>query len=271
MTWNEYLHCIDDAYSLPAAEAEARLLALDRQCAAEYDEDSFLYGAMRNELGAFYKGQGRFQESAQCFRDALRLFERHAPPGDPAVATAMNNLAGALRLDGALEEAEELFLRCLDLYAGTVGRRHVLYAAGLNNLSLICLDRGELGRAAELQDAAAEILRGLPENRDEFAVSLINLGALRQKLGDLQTAEALLDEAVRLFRTELGTDTPHYHAALNGRGVVRYGKGDFSGAEQDFLAAAAAAAAMYGEEHFEARTAREHALAAQNAQKAAQA
>ena len=270
MTWNEYLSRIDGAYALSPPEAEAQLLALDRQCAAEYDNDSFTHGAMRNELGAFYKGQGRFPEAARCFRDALSLFERHAPPGNPAVATAVNNLAGALRLDGKLREAEELFLRCLDLYAATVGTRHLLYAAGLNNLSLIFLDRGELGRAAELQDVAAEILRGLPENRDEFAVSLINLGALRQKLGDPEAAEALLDEAVRLFRTELGTDTPHYHAALNGRGVARYGRGDFAGAEEDFLAAAAAAAAMYGEAHAEARMAREHALAAQTARENAQ-
>ena len=262
MKWQEILFQIDKAYELPSEEAEKQLLELDRLCAEEYGKDSFFYGSMLNELGAFYKGQGRFTEAAGCFRKALGLFEVHTGPDKAACATALNNLAGTLRLAGKTDEAEALFRRCLLLYADTVGTSHVLYAAGLNNLSLVCLDRNELDRALQLQLQAAEILRSLPECRDELAVSLINLGALDQKLGRLEEAESLLNEAILLFETELGTDTPHYHTALNGRGVIRYCAGRFAEAEADFSAAAEMAERLYGPDHYEVRSARDNASVA---------
>lgn len=267
MKWDRYLAQIDEVYALPPQEAETRLLQLDSSCAEEYGKNSTFYASMRNELGAFYKGQGRFEEAAACFRQAIALFRTQARPGDPALATAMNNLAGVLRLSSRPDEAEELFRGCLQLYADSVGTQHILYAAGLNNLSLVCLDRGETDQAARLQQQAADILRALPESRDELAASLINLGALRQTQGRLEEAEKLLDEALALFETELGTDTPHYHAALNGRGIVRYAAGNFSAAEADFLSAARAAEAMYGVDHYEAESARANARAARRAMK----
>lgn len=265
MDWKDYLTRIDEAYGLSPQEAETRLLQLDNQCAGEYGKDSFVYGAMRNELGAFYKGQGRFEEAAACFRQALALFERHASSADPTCATAMNNLAGILRLQGDTEGAETLFRRSLSLYADTVGTGHMLYASALNNLSLVYLDRNELSCAAELQAEAKDILQDLPECRDELAVSLINLGALYQKTGRPEKAEPLLNEALRMFETELGTDTPHYHTALNDRGVIRYQAGNYAAAEQDFLAAAEAAEALYDRDHYEAKSARANAAAARRA------
>ena len=265
MEWKDYLNAIDEVYALPPSEAETALLALDSRCALEYGKDSAEYGAMRNECGAFYKGQGRFDASEACFRQTLALFEKHLGEDHASYATALNNLAGTLRLAGKTDEAERLFRRCLTLYENSLGTGHILYAAGLNNLSLVHLDRGELEQAAALQDQAAQILRSLPECRDELAVSLINLGALYQRMGRLEDAEPLLDEAIAMFLTELGTDTPHYHTALNGRGVIRYAAGRYAGAEADFTAAAQAAEALYGADHYEARAARDNAAQARRA------
>ena len=265
MEWNRYIIEIDKAYSLAPAEAETRLLQLDSACAQEYGKDSFFYGSICNELGAFYKGQGRFNEAETCFRRAITLFERHAASGDPACATSYNNLAGVLRLQGRPEEAEQLFQKSLQMYAETVGTKHILYAAALNNLSLVALDQNQLMQATEYQARAIAILRTLPACRDELAAALVNLGALYQKVGKAEEAVPFLDEALRMFETELGTDSPHYHAALNGRGVLRYTFGDFAAAEADFLSAARAAERMYGTNHYEAKSARANAQAARRA------
>lgn len=265
MEWKNYLREIDEAYALPPREAEVRLLRLDSECGQEYGKDSYFAAAMCNELGAFYKGQGRFDEAEERFRRAISLFGQSAGPSDPAGATAISNLAGVLRLRGRLREAEEAFDRALMRYAATVGKEHILYAAALNNRSLVALDRNEPALAAADQKQALEILRALPDCRDELAAALVNLAALYQKLSRAKEAESLLDEALRLFETELGTDTPHYHAALNGRGVSRYLSGNYAAAEEDFLAAAKAAEAMYGREHYEAKSARANARAARRA------
>ena len=270
MEWKAYLTEIDAAYALPPKEAEARLLQLDSSCRQEYGKDSYTAAAMDNEFGAFYKGQGRFNEAAARFCRALALFEATAAPGDPACATTINNLAGVLRLQGQTAEAEALFERALALYEESVGRGHILYAAALNNLSLVALDRGDLTKAAQLQAQAIEVLRALPACRDELAAALVNLGALLQNAGKATEAQPLLEEALRMFETELGTDTPHYHAALNERGVLRYRSGDYAGAEADFLAAARAAEAMYGMDHYEAQGARANAQAARRAMEGAE-
>lgn len=265
MTWSEYLRETDAAYELAPSDAEARLLALLEQCGAEYGRGSMEYGSMRNELGAFYKGQGRFAEAEDCFKGALSLFERHAGVRSPFFATALNNLAGTHRLAGSLDEAEEEFRRCLAIYSDTVGESHILYASGLNNLSLVYLDRNLPDKAAALLSDAAEILRALPDARDELAVSLINLGALLRELGRTEEAEARLREALRMFREELGTDTPHYHAALNELGSVCLSAGRFAEAEALFTSAADAAEALYGADHCDVTAARKHAQLARKA------
>ena len=267
MEWTEYLKQIDEAWETLTKEAlHERYLEIDAAVEADHGPDSWVCGAMKNELGALYRGESRYEDAERCFRRAMTLFETHLGRQSSAYATALNNLAGTHRLAKQLDLAEEEFGRCLELYRQTVGTDHVLYASGLNNLSLVYLDRGDLPRAAELQARAAEILKALPDQRDELASSLINLGALYQRLGRLREAEEHLTEAITMFREELGTVTPHYHAALNGLGVVRYSQGRFAEAEQCFLEAAEAARTLYGPDHWEVRAAREHAALVREAQ-----
>lgn len=265
--WSEYLKEIDDAWNtLPQSALEARFLEIDARVKADYGSDSRVYGAMRNEIGAFYKGEGRFSEAEACFGQAVDIFQSETGKESSAYATALNNLAGTHRLMGEADKAETEFMSCLELYAATVGRNHVLYAAGLNNLSLCCLDKGDFSQAAELLRRASDILSGLPDRWDELAVSLINLGCLYQRLGRLDEADEKLTQALRMFREKLGTDTPHYHAALNGLGAVHYAQKRFKEAVSDFTAAAEAARLMYGPDHYEVKAAEQHAEAARKAE-----
>ena len=265
MDINEYLAQVDQAYETcsTGAELEGRLLALLDQCGAQYGADSTQYASLLGELGGFYRGQGRYEESEARFREALALLEAALGQKSAEYATALNNLAGAHRLLGRFEEALVEFDRCLDLYRATVGESHLLYAAGLNNLSLVYLDQQEWGRALECQTRAGSILAALPQARDELASSLCNQGALCQRLGRLEEAEQKLEEALVLFRDELGTDTPHYHAALNTLGAVHFAAGRFAQARDCFDQAAQAAQALYGPDHREAQAALAHRAMAQ--------
>lgn len=260
MEFSYFLNQVDRAYSsLSGPALEARLQGLRWECRAEYGPHSGEYASLLSELGTFYKGQGKLAEAEDYFRESLALLSDTAGRASTAYATGLNNLAGVHRLLGRQQEAEQEFTTCLALYEVTVGKADVLYAAGLNNLSLVCLDRGDLDRAARLQAQAAEILRARPECRDELAVSLCNLGVLLQRLGRLGQAEEKLAEALDLFRGELGTDTPHFHATLNAMGAVHYTAERYEAAEAYFRAAAEAAEALYGPEHWEAKAAWEHA------------
>jgi len=264
MELQHYLEQVDRAYEgSTGRELEGRLTALAEQCGAEHGRDSVPYASLLGELGGFYRGQGRYEESEASFRQALDVLEKRPGRESPEYATMLNNLAGTHRLMGRPDQAEEEFLACLDLYRAAVGEGHVLYASGLNNLSLVHLDRGELEKALALQERAADILAGLPQARDELASALCNQGALCQRLGRLEEAQAGLERALALFRDELGTDTPHYHAALNTLGAVHYAAGRFGDARSCFAQAAQAARSLYGPDHRETQAALAHQVMAE--------
>ena len=261
-----YFEQIDRAYdSLTGKALEERLLELLEQSGGEYGQDSAFYASMLSELGGYYRGQARYEESAGFFRQARELLAASVGENSPDYATAVNNLAGTYRLMGRLDEAEQNFQTCLELYRRTVGEAHILYASGLNNLSLVCLDRGDVDGAAELLGRASAILAAQPGCRDELASSLCNLAALHRQLGRPEQAESELRRAVELYETELGVTTPHYHAALNAMGLVCYDGRRYREALDWFTRAAQAAETLYGREHRECRTALRHAGLARQA------
>lgn len=260
MMVEEYLAQVDQAYeSCPGGEeAEKRLIVLTEQCGDEHGRDSAAYASLLGELGGFYRGQGRYEQAEACFHRALPLLETWLGVGSPQYATTLNNLAGVHRLMGRCGQAMEEFHRCLELYRASVGECHILYASGLNNLSLVHLDLGDLETALELQRQAADILDRLPQAKGELVSSLCNQGALCQRLGRLEEAEEKLKRALVLLREELSTHTPHYHAVLNGLGVVHYAAGRFAAARDCFSQAAQAAQTLYGPDHPEVKAALTH-------------
>lgn len=268
MTQAEYFNQVDLAYeTLRGFDLEARLRALAEQAGGEYGRESGVYASVLSELGGYYRGQGRYNESADTFRRVICLLKASVGEHSPAYATALNNLAGTYRLMGEFEKAEQSFLLCLGIYEQTLGRGHVLYAAGLNNLSLVALDRKEPEQAARLLHQASDILSKLPECRDEYATSLVNLAALYRQCGQQEQAQRNLLEAVGLYENELGTDTPHYHAALNALGLVCADLGRRSQAQFWLDKAVCAAETLYGPAHPDVAAIRAHqaALAAREA------
>ena len=253
MERREYFEAADAAYDNPAPEIERRLRELTDRAAAEYGADSSLCASMHSELGGFYRGQGRYTDSETEFRTALRILETALGKDSPDYATGINNLAGTHRLMGNYDEAEREFQEALILYGRSVGEHHVLYASALNNLSLLCLDRGDLRRAAECLQRSSAILSEMPERRDEYASSICNLAVLDQRLGRPEDAIRRLTEAVALYEGPLGTDTPHYHAALTSLGICYYSLGRLPEARDAMVHAAGAAKELYGEKHHEYR------------------
>lgn len=252
---------VDRAYeTCKGAELEQALLGIASQCATENGNTSPLYAAMCSELGGYYRGQARYADSELAFRKAIDILRLSVGETSPDYTTALNNLAGTYRAMGNFAEAEQLFQRCLENYQKTIGTHHVLYASGLNNYALVCLDRGDLDRAAELLGQSSDILSELPQCIDEYASALCNRSALLLRLGRGLEAIPLLKKAIALFENELGTDTPHYHAALHTLGLSNLQQGNFSMAVDNFTSAVRAAETLYGPNHPETEAAR-HSLA----------
>lgn len=248
-----YFRQIDEAYaSLSGQALEEALLSVLDACGSEHGVQSLPYASMLSELGGYYRGQRRLEESEQYFQSAADLIAAAAGTSSPNYATAVNNLAGTHRLMGQYDKAEGEFSLCLKLYEAALGREHIFYASALNNLSLICLDRRETQQAAALLEQTADILRALPDCVDELATCLCNTAALYLQQGRFDRAADLYRQAIDLYETRLGTRTPHYHAALHGLGLALRALGNSGEAISALQRGLTAAETLYGPDHPEA-------------------
>lgn len=250
MNIKEYFAEVDRLYGLfRGAELENQISQLCEQCAAEYGNEHPFYAAMLSELGSFYRGQSRLQESEYYFQQTIQILAYTSGTSSAAYATALNNLAGTHRREGKTELARQEYLRCMEIYRLAGEGESLLGASCLNNLSQVFIDTEDYVSAAHMLSQASDILKKIPNSKSEYAASLINLASIRFRVGEYEDAIQELSAAVQLMENELGTDTPHYHAALNLLGILEECSAHTANAAEYYRKALTAAESLYKSDH----------------------
>jgi predicted ATPase/DNA-binding CsgD family transcriptional regulator/DNA-binding XRE family transcriptional regulator len=134
-----------------------------------------------------------YAEAVRLARRALSIFEPLDPGEDLAFAATV--LGSAQRYLGERAEARRSFQIALDLRAAAGDRAKL--AMAVNNMALIEIDDGNLGRARELLEQNLIIKRQLGEPRS-IAIGLVNLAEVLVKDGRWQAAQTSLAEAGEL-------------------------------------------------------------------------
>ena len=257
MQISDYFRIVDSSYGTENNETIESEIKRACSLARENEgEGSAIYASMLSELGGFYRGLTRYDESVACFTKAAEILKALNGPMSPDYATCVNNRAGSYRQMGLFDKAEEGFSECLAIYEATVGKKHILYSAGLNNCALVALDKGQTDRAAALLLEAAEVLKDLPDHLDEYATSLANTAELFRQLSRFEDAEKNLLKAKDVYENRLhDTFTPHYHAILNSLGLVCMAGGRYGEAAGWFRQALKYCERYYNREHREYKAA----------------
>lgn len=265
MEIGDYFRIVDSSYGTENNETIESEIKRACSLAKENEgEGSAIYAAMLSELGGFYRGLTRYDESVDCFTRAAEILKAQRGPMSPDYATCINNRAGSYRQMGLFDEAEEGFAECLDIYEATVGKKHILYSAGLNNCALVALDKGQTDRAAALLNEAADILKDLPDHLDEYATSLANNAELFRLLGRYSDAEKNLLEAKDVYENRLhDTFTPHYHAILNSLGLICMATNRYEKAADWFRQSLTYCERYYNKEHREYKATERNLAAAE--------
>lgn len=121
-----------------------RTLAQHRICCGGHDA---VFTAALNELGTYYRGAGRYDESVQAFEEAGRDILSYGQKDTADYATNRINLAGTLRLQHQYDRALALYEEARHIYLRLEGRQSYHYAATLNNISLVYLDQKDAAKA----------------------------------------------------------------------------------------------------------------------------
>ncbi|CAN0300146.1 unnamed protein product, partial [Scytosiphon promiscuus] len=86
-------------------------------------------------LYVFVTIQGKQEEAERLYERSLAIREKVLGPDHPAVAEALDNLAGLLNVQGRYNKANSLFRRSLEIEDKRLGPDHPGLAARLNHLA----------------------------------------------------------------------------------------------------------------------------------------
>jgi tetratricopeptide (TPR) repeat protein len=154
------------------------------------------YGEAHNNLGVILEQKGKLAEATACFE--------HAVQATPANAAAHANLGAALELNGRFEEAEAALQEALRLQPDL--------AQAHSNLGNVYKSQGKA------EEAVACYHRALSLNPD-YAEAYNNLGYVLKNLGRLDEALACVDQAL--------VREPNYPLAHLNRATILFLRGQF--------------------------------------------
>ena len=196
-----------------------------------------------------------FSRAEDGFREALEIAERRNGLEHPAVATCMNELAGALIAQEDFAEAEELLGIALEIGRKLYGDSHPDIAATLSELGALEQARGDYGAAERyLREAFAMDWKfeaddgGVPTAAVEVAMALADLLILEGKAGESVTLYRMVLDGARELLPE-----PHPMIAFVLRSLAEAlrASGDPQGSEEAYLEALEMNRKAVGEDHQE--------------------
>ena len=199
--------------------------------------------------GRVYQALGLYEDAAPLLEESLALRESGAGSASE-IAESLSHRGELLRLQGALDEAEETLLRALERYGALGEEGTPSYSRVLDRLGVTLLAQGKLDVAEPYFRAAlASNLEVYGPESVEGAENLQNLGALSYGRGDFALAEEHFRSALVMRRSLLGEDHPQVAATLNNLGAALAAGGNLTAAEETYIEALSLQRRLLGNEH----------------------
>src|SRR5215467_8197609 len=205
---------------------DALSIHTDARNAASQTGDRAAAGYALANLGIIHMRQGRYEQAAEHYREALPLFRQAGDRGGEA--RALTHLGLVSWRQGRYREAAEGHQQALILYRET-GHRFG-EANALSNLGLVSWRQGRYREAAEGHQQALILYRETGHRFGE-ANALANLGVVYLRQGRYEQAADDLRHALTLFR-ETGNRVGVGYALAN-LGVVNLRQGRYEQAADD--------------------------------------
>lgn len=242
----EFYNSLDALYGEgDVAKTEAFILKTARAAAPAQDAYSPLYLAALSELGAFYKGVSRFEESARTFEQTTEIIGKFIGKETQDYAVNINNLAGTYRLMGETEKSLDAFAEAKGILESIGETESFPYASILNNMSILYQSKGEYDRSIVLMERSIEICAKLDGSEEAIATASLNLASLYRLTGDRDKARQAADNALEMFK--MMPQSAHHAAALNIRAALDFEDGDYEKAKTLYLAALEKTEHFFGE------------------------
>ncbi|MCZ6652670.1 MAG: serine/threonine-protein kinase [Planctomycetota bacterium] len=201
-------------------------------------------------LGQVHHVRGEYGQAEAYFREALPLAGVTTTTQRREKVSIRLALAGVLRDQSRLDEAEALFLKALESARELWGDSHPQLGTILNNLGQLYVRQEKLDQAEARHREALAIYRAtLAEDHPRLATTLANLAQVAGALSDYKTAEQMYREIVPIYRARLGEEHEHVGTMLHNIAMCKARRHDYAGAVVEYRAALAIYRKALGEDH----------------------
>jgi CHAT domain-containing protein len=235
-----------------AAEIEARLASaiatreydralgvaeeLGQVAIARFGKESRCYADAVAQKAAVLQLLDRIGEAGPLFEQAVDLFRQYAPPDDPKLTLALNNLGFHLFQMRQYEKAARIHEEALELRRTRQPVDEVAVAESLHNLADVYryLNRPPDDVLRLYQEALDIKLRVLQPNDVSIGQTRQNLASAQELLGDLDGSMRNLSQALALYQRALAPDDPRIAAVINRQAMVQFMQGAYEEAEASF-------------------------------------
>ncbi|MEM9532602.1 MAG: tetratricopeptide repeat protein, partial [Pseudomonadota bacterium] len=146
--------------------------------------------AATNFLGLLEQSAGRPQEAAHWYREVLAILEQSDYPSQEAVT--LGNLGGTYFQMGQFQKALPYFLRALTLHESAGDREE--QATMLGNIASLFREQGSLQKSLTYNLQTLDVYRSL-SNELGVSLVQHRLGLLYQRMGDYRRAQRFLSQA----------------------------------------------------------------------------
>ncbi len=230
--------------------AETCLLAELRSAKIQPADRIFLW----NELGMIYKYLGKFRESRQRYRRALRKAHGclEAAARNFFLADLYHNLGGLEHAQSHFRRGEKLARKGLRLRRRVASEESLPVAVDLAGLAALLEGQKKFAGAEKLYRRALCIYRReYGPTHGETAILLSNLAALYQSTQRFGAARSCYRRALKIKRRTFGAAHPSVAVTLNNLGMLHYAQGNARGAERYLGEALRILLRSVGRRHFQ--------------------
>jgi len=225
---------------------QTRIIALERDKAEEIKD--FLVRIF--ELSGPNESKGQTITARELLDSGTERI-REELPGQPAVRSELMSTIALIYAELSMyEESEPLLAEAIELHADAVGNSSADYAGLLEQMTALKERTGGLDEAMSLASQAVSI-RKAQSDPEGLADSLLVLGRILHRQGDLDSAENHYREAVDIIREHLGPRHIKVARAQSHLGTMLEHKGQLDAAEEIHLEVLAIKREVHGDLHMD--------------------
>lgn len=214
-------------YDESVAEAESLLRVALPLVNPRSKKDAVVYSSLISSLASALRMQGRFDEAAPLFQEALDLDQRLYGQRSLEAAKDLANLAVYLDEVGNSDESVNSLRQVLEIRQERLPPEHPDIASSLHNLGEILRNAGNIDESESVLREAVRIRRKIyAGSHPRLSQTIRSLGRTLQSKDDFAGAEEAYQECYAMSRELLGDQSQAVALVVNDLATIAFYRGD---------------------------------------------